>query len=90
MVYGTIAAMLVETVTRPRSAIPDVAALTLGNGWLADVQATSFRDRASTGDIYAGLWYPIIFASITAGRRLLIPAGDQGRHIKPKRRICRR
>ena len=29
--------------------------------------ATSFAIVASTGDIYAGLWYPIIFASITAG-----------------------
>ena len=28
--------------------------------------ATSFAMVASTGDIYAGLWYPIIFAAITA------------------------
>ena len=28
--------------------------------------ATSFAIVASTGDIYAGLWYPVIFASITA------------------------
>jgi len=27
---------------------------------------TAFAIVASTGDIYAGLWYPIIFASITA------------------------
>ena len=28
--------------------------------------ATAFAIVASTGDIYAGLWYPIIIASITA------------------------
>jgi hypothetical protein len=28
--------------------------------------ATAFAIVASTGDIYAGLWYPIGFATITA------------------------
>ncbi len=52
----------------------------IGNGWFGGLlPATAFAIVASTGDIYAGLWYPIIFASITVGRRLLLPAGDQGR-----------
>ncbi len=39
----------------------------IGNGWFGGLlPATSFAIVASTGDIYAGLWYPIIFASITA------------------------
>jgi hypothetical protein len=39
----------------------------IGNGWFGGMlPATSFAIVASTGDIYAGLWYPIIFASITA------------------------
>jgi hypothetical protein len=39
----------------------------IGNGWFGGLlPATAFAIVASTGDIYAGLWYPIIFASITA------------------------
>ena len=35
----------------------------LGFGGL--LPATAFAIVASTGDIYAGLWYPVIFAAIT-------------------------
>src|SRR3954470_11634028 len=39
----------------------------IGNGWFGGLlPATAFAIVASTGDIHAGLWYPIIFASITA------------------------
>jgi hypothetical protein len=38
----------------------------IGNGWFGGLlPATSFAIVASTGDIYAGLWYPIIFAIAT-------------------------
>jgi hypothetical protein len=38
----------------------------IGNGWFGGLlPATAFAIVASTGDIYAGLWYPIVFASIT-------------------------
>ena len=38
----------------------------IGNGWFGGLlPATAFAIVASTGDIYAGLWYPVIFASIT-------------------------
>jgi MFS family permease len=67
MVYGPIAAMLVELFpTRIRYTSMSLP-YHIGNGWFGGLlPATAFAIVASTGDIYAGLWYPIIFASITA------------------------
>jgi MFS family permease len=67
MVYGPIAAMLVELFpTRIRCTSMSLP-YHIGNGWFGGLlPATAFAIVASTGDIYAGLWYPIIFASITA------------------------
>ena len=66
MVYGPIAAMLVELFpTRIRYTSMSLPSH-IGNGWFGGLlPATAFAIVASTGDIYAGLWYPIIFASIT-------------------------
>jgi MFS family permease len=67
MVYGPIAAMLVELFpTRIRYTSMSLP-YHIGNGWFGGLlPATAFAIVASTGDIYAGLWYPIIFAVITA------------------------
>ncbi|MGX9426957.1 MULTISPECIES: MFS transporter [Bradyrhizobium] len=67
MVYGPIAAMLVELFpTRIRYTSMSLP-YHIGNGWFGGLlPATAFAIVASTGDIYAGLWYPIIFAAITA------------------------
>jgi MFS family permease len=66
MVYGPIAALLVELFpTRIRYTSMSLP-YHIGNGWFGGLlPATSFAIVASTGDIYAGLWYPIIFAAIT-------------------------
>ena len=66
MVYGPIAAMLVELFpTRIRYTSMSLP-YHLGNGWFGGLlPATAFAIVASTGDIYAGLWYPVIFAAIT-------------------------
>ncbi len=66
MVYGPIAAMLVELFpTRIRYTSMSLP-YHIGNGWFGGLlPATAFAIVASTGDIYAGLWYPIIFAGIT-------------------------
>jgi len=38
----------------------------IGNGWFGGfLPFTAFAIVAATGDIYAGLWYPIIIASMT-------------------------
>ncbi len=67
MVYGPIAAMLVELFpTRIRYTSMSLP-YHIGNGWFGGLlPATSFAIVASTGDIYSGLWYPIIFALATA------------------------
>jgi len=66
MVYGPVAAMLVEMFpTRIRYTSMSLP-YHIGNGWFGGfLPATSFAIVASQGDIYSGLWYPIIIASIT-------------------------
>jgi MFS family permease len=67
MVYGPIAAMLVELFPSKIRYTSMSLPYHIGNGWFGGLlPATAFAIVASTGDIYAGLWYPIIFASITA------------------------
>lgn len=65
-VYGPIAAALVEFFpTRIRYTAMSLP-YHIGNGWFGGLlPATSFAIVASTGDIYAGLWYPICFALMT-------------------------
>jgi len=67
MVYGPIAAMLVELFpTRIRYTSMSLP-YHIGNGWFGGLlPATAFAITASTGDIYSGLWYPVCFAAITA------------------------
>ncbi|MBM4233258.1 MAG: MHS family MFS transporter [Gammaproteobacteria bacterium] len=66
MVYGPIAAWLVELFpTRIRYTSMSLP-YHLGNGWFGGfLPVTSFAIVAATGDIYAGLWYPVIVALIT-------------------------
>ena len=65
-VYGPIAAALVEFFpTRIRYTAMSLP-YHIGNGWFGGLlPATSFAMTASTGDIYFGLWYPVIFALLT-------------------------
>lgn len=67
MVYGPIAAMLVELFpTRIRYTSMSLP-YHIGNGWFGGfLPTTAFAIVAATGDIYAGLWYPIIIALVTA------------------------
>jgi MFS family permease len=66
MVYGPIAAMLVELFpTRIRYTSMSLP-YHIGNGWFGGLlPATGLAIVAQTGNMYNGLWYPIIFASIT-------------------------
>ncbi|MCX7326373.1 MAG: MFS transporter [Hyphomicrobiales bacterium] len=66
MVYGPIAAALVEFFpTRIRYTAMSLP-YHIGNGWFGGLlPATSFAVVASTGDIYSGLWYPVGFALMT-------------------------
>ncbi|HEU0203301.1 MAG TPA: MFS transporter [Burkholderiaceae bacterium] len=66
MVYGPIAAMLVELFpTRIRYTSMSLP-YHIGNGWFGGfLPATAFAIVAATGDIYSGLWYPIAVAAMT-------------------------
>ena len=66
MVYGPIAAMLVELFpTRIRYTSMSLP-YHIGNGWFGGfLPTTSFAIVAATGNIYNGLWYPIIVAGAT-------------------------
>jgi MFS family permease len=66
MVYGPIAAMLVEMFpTRIRYTSMSLP-YHIGNGWFGGfLPATAFAIVAARGDIYSGLWYPIIIALVT-------------------------
>ncbi len=65
-VYGPIAAALVEFFpTRIRYSGLSLP-YHIGNGWFGGLlPATAFAMVAATGDIYFGLWYPVIIALMT-------------------------
>ncbi|MFZ3358926.1 MAG: MFS transporter [Xanthobacteraceae bacterium] len=66
MVYGPIAAWLVELFpTRIRYSGLSLP-YHIGNGWFGGfLPATVFAIVAATGNIYSGLWYPIIIAAMS-------------------------
>ena len=66
MVYGPIAAMLVELFpTRIRYTSMSLP-YHIGNGWFGGLMpTTAFAIVAQTGNMYNGLWYPVIIASVT-------------------------
>jgi hypothetical protein len=66
MVYGPIAAMLVELFpTRIRYTSMSLP-YHIGNGWFGGLlPTTAFAMVAATGDIFFGLWYPVAVAAMT-------------------------
>lgn len=81
MVYGPIAAWLVELFpTRIRYTSMSLP-YHIGNGWFGGfLPVTSFAIVAATGNIYNGLWYPIVVAVMTAviGTLFLKETKDRG------------
>jgi hypothetical protein len=66
MVYGPIAAMLVEMFPTKIRYTSMSLPYHIGNGWFGGLlPTTSFALVAFKGDIYYGLWYPIVIALIT-------------------------
>jgi MFS family permease len=66
MVYAPLAALLVELFpARIRYSAMSLP-YHIGNGWFGGfLPTTAFAMVAATGDIYYGLWYPIVVAAIT-------------------------
>ena len=66
MVYGPIAAWLVELFPAHIRYTSMSLPYHLGNGWFGGfLPVTAFAIVTATGDIYAGLWYPIVVAVMT-------------------------
>ena len=83
MVYGPIAAMLVELFpTRIRYSGLSLP-YHIGNGWFGGLMpATAFAISAQTGNIYSGLWYAIVIALMTVViGTLFVPGGTHKKDI---------
>ncbi len=83
MVYGPIAAMLVELFpTRIRYSGLSLPCH-IGNGWFGGLlPATAFAISAQSGNIYAGLWYAIVVALMTVVLgTLFVPGGTHKKDI---------
>ena len=66
MVYGPIAAALVEMFPARIRYTSMSLPYHVGNGWFGGfLPTTAFAMVAATGNIYYGLWYPIVVAGIT-------------------------
>jgi MFS family permease len=66
MVYGPIAAFLVELFPARIRYTSMSLPYHIGNGWFGGMlPLTTAAVVASTGNIYSGLWYPVIVAAIT-------------------------
>ena len=82
MVYGPIAAALVELFPASIRYTSMSLPYHIGNGWFGGLlPATSFAMVAATGDIYFGLWYPIVIALMTFVIGLLFVPETKDRNI---------
>ena len=83
MVYGPIAAMLVELFpTRIRYSGLSLP-YHIGNGWFGGLMpATAFAISAQSGSVYGGLWYPIVIALMTVViGTIFVPNGTHKKDI---------
>ena len=66
MVYGPIAAALVEMFPTSIRYTSMSLPYHIGNGWFGGfLPTTAFAMVAATGNIYFGLWYPVVVALVT-------------------------
>lgn len=66
MCYGPMAAYLVELFPARIRYTSMSLPYHIGNGWFGGfLPTTAFAIVAATGDVYAGLWYPVIIAGAT-------------------------
>ncbi len=66
MIYGPMAATLVELFPARIRYTSMSLPYHIGNGWFGGMLPTiAFATVAATGNIYAGIWYPVIVAAVT-------------------------
>lgn len=82
MGYAPAAAFLVELFPARVRYTSFSVPYHLGVGWIGGfLPATAFAIVAATGDIYAGLWYPVGFAMLTTFVGVLLLPETRGRAI---------
>jgi MFS family permease len=82
MVYGPIAAMLVELFPARIRYTSMSLPYHIGNGWFGGfLPTTAFAIVAATGNMYNGLWYPVIIAVMTLVIGLLFLPETHKRNI---------
>ncbi|NUS99995.1 MAG: MFS transporter [Sphingomonas sp.] len=82
MVYGPIAALLVELFPARIRYTSMSLPYHIGNGWFGGFLPTiSFAIVAATGNIYSGLWYPVIVAAATVIIGALLLPETRGNRI---------
>jgi len=82
MVYGPIAALLVELFPARIRYTSMSLPYHIGNGWFGGFLPTiAFAIVAATGNIYSGLWYPVILAGLTVIVGALLLPETKGREI---------
>jgi predicted MFS family arabinose efflux permease len=83
MVYGPIAAALVEMFPARIRYTSMSLPYHIGNGWFGGfLPTTAFAMVAATGNIYYGLWYPIVVAAVTFVVGLLFVREMRGNPIE--------
>ena len=83
MVYGPIAALLVELFPARIRYTSMSLPYHIGNGWFGGFLPTiSFAIVAATGNIYSGLWYPVAVAILTIVVGLLFLPDTRHRRIE--------
>ncbi|MCR4470467.1 MFS transporter [Burkholderia sp. SCN-KJ] len=82
MTYGPIAAVLVEMFPTQVRYTSMSLPINIGNGWFGGLlPATAFAIVATRGNIYSGLWYPVIVAAIAGIAGLFLLRETSGRDI---------
>ena len=82
MVYGPIAALLVELFPARIRYTSMSLPYHIGNGWFGGFLPTiAFAIVAATGNIYSGLWYPVVIAAITVVVGVLLLPETRGRRV---------
>ncbi len=83
MVYGPVAAALVEMFPARIRYTSMSLPYHVGNGWFGGfLPTTAFAMVAASGNIYFGLWYPVVVAAITAVVGLLFVKEMRGAAIE--------
>jgi membrane protein insertase Oxa1/YidC/SpoIIIJ len=82
MVYGPMAALLTELFPAKVRYTSMSVPYHVGTGWFGGfLPAVAFAIVAATGNIFAGLWYPVTFAALTFAVGLVLLPETKGRDL---------